>query len=106
MQSELTGSLSKVTEEREFLRSLNETLLSNQKEFSSKLAAAQAELKEKDAQLQDLQEQVGGWSGASAFLVLCLTSTVWVRRVSCAADWCASQLHRAGWLLPTCLRCV
>lgn len=60
VQSGLTGSLSKVTEEREFLRSLNETLLSNQKEFSSKLAAAQAELKEKDAQLQDLQEQVGG----------------------------------------------
>lgn len=57
-QSELTASLSKVTEEREFLRSLNETLLSNQKEFNTKLAAAQAELKDKDAQLQDLQEQV------------------------------------------------
>jgi hypothetical protein len=50
--------LSKVTEEREFLRSLNETLLSNQKEFNTQLAAAQAELKDKDAQLQDLQEQV------------------------------------------------
>lgn len=59
LQSELNSSLSKVTEEREFLRSLNETLLSNQKEFNSKLTAAQAELTAKDAQLQDLQEQVG-----------------------------------------------
>jgi hypothetical protein len=58
-QAELTGNLSKMTEEREFLRSLNETLLSNQKEFNTQLAAAQAELKDKDAQLQDLQEQVG-----------------------------------------------
>lgn len=55
----MTGNLSKVTEEREFLRSLNETLLSNQKEFNTQLAAAQVELKDKDAQLQDLQEQVG-----------------------------------------------
>ena len=52
------SSLGKVTEEREFLRSLNETLLSNQKEFNSQLAAAQADLKEKEAQLVDLQEQV------------------------------------------------
>lgn len=49
-----------MTEEREFLRSLNETLLSNQKDFNSKLATAQADLAAKDAQMQDLQEQVGG----------------------------------------------
>lgn len=68
LQSDLTANLSKVTEEREFLRSLNETLLSNQKEFSSKLAAAQADLKDKDAQLQDLQEQVGSGRGCAATL--------------------------------------
>jgi uncharacterized protein involved in exopolysaccharide biosynthesis len=67
----LTASLSKVTEEREFLRSLNETLLSNQKEFSSKLAAAHAELKDKDAQLQDLQEQVCVCVGQACAGTLC-----------------------------------
>lgn len=69
LQADLTSSLGKVTEEREFLRSLNETLLSNQKDFNSKLAAAENALKEKDAQLQDLQEQVrfnGGQRGSGA----------------------------------------
>lgn len=80
VQSELTGSLSKVTEEREFLRSLNETLLSNQKEFSSKLAAAQAELKEKDAQLQDLQEQVGGGRACIALRLAAKEAASCVRR--------------------------
>jgi hypothetical protein len=61
LQADLMSSLGKVTEEREFLRSLNETLLSNQKEFNSQLAAAQADLKEKEAQLVDLQEQVRLW---------------------------------------------
>jgi hypothetical protein len=58
-QSELSAAASKATEEREFLRSLNETLLANQKDFGCKLKAAQAALADKDAQLQDLQEQVG-----------------------------------------------
>eukprot|EP00878_Enallax_costatus_P011007 GHUV01011496.1.p1 GENE.GHUV01011496.1~~GHUV01011496.1.p1 ORF type:complete len:327 (+),score=137.85 GHUV01011496.1:94-1074(+) len=56
--TELSSSVAKVGEEREFLRSLNETLLANQKEYSNKLKAAQAALAEKDALLQDLQEQV------------------------------------------------
>lgn len=68
LQSDLNSSLSKVTEEREFLRSLNETLLSNQKDFNSKLATAQADLAAKDAQMQDLQEQVGG--GLVSYAVL------------------------------------
>lgn len=55
----MSTSVAKVGEEREFLRSLNETLLANQKDYSTKLKAAQASLAEKDAQLQDLQEQVG-----------------------------------------------
>jgi BRCA1-associated protein len=59
VQSELSSAASKASEEREFLRSLNETLLANQKDFGCKLQAAQAALADKDAQLQDLQEQVG-----------------------------------------------
>jgi len=53
-----------VSEERDFLRSLNETLLANQKEFGAKLAAAQAALGDKDKQLADLQEQVAGLAGS------------------------------------------
>uniref|UniRef100_A0A383VK63 BRCA1-associated protein n=1 Tax=Tetradesmus obliquus TaxID=3088 RepID=A0A383VK63_TETOB len=56
--SELSSAAAKAAEEREFLRSLNETLLANQKEFGAKLTAAQAAAADKDAQLQDLQEQV------------------------------------------------
>lgn len=50
--------MSKVGDEREFLRSLNETLLANQREFNTRLAASQAEVTAKQAQLEDLQEQV------------------------------------------------
>lgn len=59
-QAELGSAVQKASDEREFLRSLNETLLANQKEFGVKLKAAQVALADKDAQLQDLQEQVGG----------------------------------------------
>lgn len=68
-QSELTSAADKVREEREFLRSLNETLLSNQKDFAVKLKASQAALADKDAALADLQEQVG--AHARARLIAC-----------------------------------
>jgi BRCA1-associated protein len=57
-QSELSSAAAKAGEEREFLRSLNETLLANQQDFGAKLRQAQAAMADKDAQLQDLQEQV------------------------------------------------
>ncbi|KAF8069519.1 BRIZ2 [Scenedesmus sp. PABB004] len=57
-QSDVSASVAKVGEEREFLRSLNETLLANQKEFGVQLKAAQAAIAEKDAAVADLQEQV------------------------------------------------
>jgi hypothetical protein len=59
LQSELSSAAAKAGEEREFLRSLNEALLANQKDFGCKLKQAQAALADTDAQLQDLQEQVG-----------------------------------------------
>jgi hypothetical protein len=61
LQSELSSAAAKASEEREFLRSLNETLLANQKDFGTKLQQAQAAMADKDAQLQDLQEQVRYW---------------------------------------------
>lgn len=55
---ELSASVNKVREERDFLRSLNETLLANQKDFGVKLKDAQQALAASEAQVQDLQEQV------------------------------------------------
>lgn len=82
MQSDLSSSVAKVGEEREFLRSLNETLLANQKDFSTKLKAAQSALAGKDAQLQDLQEQVRmqglrvtrGWREGIADMLIAVTA--------------------------------
>lgn len=71
-QSELSSAAAKAAEEREFLRSLNETLLANQKEFGAKLTAAQAAAADKDAQLQDLQEQVRQrWRGQAVLSFWC-----------------------------------
>jgi BRCA1-associated protein len=54
-----TGTaVKRLTEEKEFLRSLNDTLLSNQRDFKSQLQTAKAELATKDASIKDLQEQV------------------------------------------------
>eukprot|EP00775_Hariotina_reticulata_P010878 gene10878-11032_t len=57
-EAELSASVNKVREERDFLRSLNETLLANQKDFGVKLKDAQQALAASEAQVQDLQEQV------------------------------------------------
>lgn len=51
-------SVQRVTEEKDFLRSLNETLLSNQKEFKDLLNAAKDDVAVKEATIKDLQEQV------------------------------------------------
>jgi hypothetical protein len=42
------------------LKSLNDTLLANQKQFQQQLTAAQQQLQEKEAELKDMQEQVCG----------------------------------------------
>lgn len=55
---ELQAKLDKSTEEKEFLRQLNETLLVNQKSFSEKLKKAEHAETELRSQVQDLQEQV------------------------------------------------
>ncbi len=56
--ADVSTSLQSVTKEREFLRSLNETLLSNQKEFQQRLQEAKQEAVAKEATIKDLQEQV------------------------------------------------
>jgi hypothetical protein len=75
LQSELSSAAAKASEEREFLRSLNETLLANQKDFGAKLQQAQAAMADKDAQLQDLQEQVRIMAQLSV-LCICVGSVV------------------------------
>lgn len=58
-QSDAQSSAAKLQEEREFLRSLNETLLANQKAYADKLRAAEGAAAARDAEVVDLQEQVG-----------------------------------------------
>jgi BRCA1-associated protein len=58
VQAELSASVNKVSEERDFLHSLNETLLANQKDFGLQLKGAQQALADSEARVQDLQEQV------------------------------------------------
>ncbi|GAX80832.1 hypothetical protein CEUSTIGMA_g8267.t1 [Chlamydomonas eustigma] len=48
----------RLMEEKEFLRSLNDTLLSNQRDFQNQLKNAKAEVAAKEANIKDLQEQV------------------------------------------------
>ena len=57
-QADLNAKVSKLSSEREFLKSLNDTLLANQKQFQQQLTASQNQLQEKDAELKDMQEQV------------------------------------------------
>ena len=52
------ASLSKAREERDFLRSLNEQLLSNQKALRTSAEEAKGKLDDRDATIKDLQEQV------------------------------------------------
>jgi BRCA1-associated protein len=56
------GRRAKVEEERDFLRSLNDTLLANQRAFEEKTRAlerdAEASAREKDARIRNLEEQV------------------------------------------------
>lgn len=54
----MQASLSKACEERDFLRSLNEQLLANQKALRSTTEEAKAELSGRDVSIKDLQEQV------------------------------------------------
>jgi len=57
-QADSTASACKAAEERNFLRSLNEQLLANQKDLRSALEAARGELRKRDEAIKDLQEQV------------------------------------------------
>lgn len=60
--ADTSGRLVKAEEERQFLRQLNDTLLANQRDFQTRLKAAEEALQrtvaEKDAAIRDLQEQV------------------------------------------------
>lgn len=58
MQADVAAGLSKAREERDFLRTLNETLLANQKDYQVRLEAAAKREEARDATIQDLQEQV------------------------------------------------
>ena len=59
LQADASASSTKLDSDCQFLRSLNETLMSNQKQFQGQVAALQEQLAAKDAAVQDLQEQVG-----------------------------------------------
>lgn len=56
----MSGALQQTNKERDFLRSLNETLLANQQDFQKQLTAVKAELVAKEDANRDLQEQVRG----------------------------------------------
>jgi hypothetical protein len=60
LQADLQASLAKACEERDFLRSLNDTLLANQRDYKAQVQAGQQALAARDAQVVDLQEQVSG----------------------------------------------
>jgi len=55
---DLRGKLEKSQKEQEFLRQLNETLLSNQKAFSEKMKAAESRETTMRAEIIELKEQV------------------------------------------------
>jgi hypothetical protein len=57
-QADSQAEASKAVEERSFLRSLNDQLLSNQKDLKAAAEAAKGELAARDATIADLQEQV------------------------------------------------
>lgn len=59
-QTDMSGALQQTNKERDFLRSLNETLLANQQDFQKQLTAVKAELVAKEDANRDLQEQVRG----------------------------------------------
>jgi len=48
----------KLLEEKEFLRSLNDSLISNQKEWQKKVAGQDASCQAKDSRIKDLEEQL------------------------------------------------
>jgi BRCA1-associated protein len=56
--AEMTAKLDKSEEERKFLKELNDSLLSNQRDFALQLKAAEAAAAAKDAEARDLSEQV------------------------------------------------
>ena len=58
MQAEIAVKVSKLQKEKDFLQQTSESLLRNQDDFRSQLAAEQAKVKAKDAQITDLTEQV------------------------------------------------
>jgi len=55
---EVSQQEAKLREEREFLRNLNDTLISNQKEWQRKVATLESECSAKDEKIKDLQEQL------------------------------------------------
>lgn len=66
LQADLQASLAKACEERDFLRSLNDTLLANQRDYKAQALAGQQALAARDAQVVDLQEQVRGCLAAGS----------------------------------------
>lgn len=58
MQAEIAVKISKLQKEKDFLQQTSESLLRNQDDFRTQLAAEQAKVKTKDAQIAELTEQV------------------------------------------------
>ena len=58
VQAEVLAKVSKVQKEKDFLQQTSESLLRNQDDFRTQLAAQQAAVRAKDAQITDLTEQV------------------------------------------------
>ena len=59
LQAEASARVSKLQKEKDFLAQTSESLLRNQDDFRTQLATEQAKIKDRDAQVADLTEQVG-----------------------------------------------
>ena len=58
VQADVLVKVSKVQKEKDFLQQTSESLLRNQDDFRTQLAAEQATVRARDAQITDLTEQV------------------------------------------------
>ena len=58
LQAEAAAKVSRLQKEKDFLAQTSDSLLRNQDDFRTQLAAEQAKVKARDAQVADLTEQV------------------------------------------------
>lgn len=76
VQAEVLAKVSKVQKEKDFLQQTSESLLRNQDDFRTQLAAEQAAVRAKEAQITDLTEQVSPASWLH-LLRICMGPDYW-----------------------------